>query len=60
MVTSVQPQVGLLVKLPFGAVGMVSITDIADSYRPNPLEMFSKDQLVRLVDDEIVLLLVQE
>lgn len=47
MVTSIQPQVGLLVKLPFGAMGAVSVTNIADSYRPNPLEMFSKDQLVR-------------
>ncbi|XP_047221873.1 protein RRP5 homolog isoform X1 [Girardinichthys multiradiatus] len=47
MVINVQPQVGLLVKLPFGSVGTVSVTDLADSYRPNPLEMFSKDQFVR-------------
>ncbi|KAM4594543.1 protein RRP5 homolog [Fundulus diaphanus] len=47
MVTSVQPQVGLQVKLPFGNTGTVSVTDLADSYRPNPLEMFSKDQFIR-------------
>uniref|UniRef100_A0A3Q2R2R5 Protein RRP5 homolog n=1 Tax=Fundulus heteroclitus TaxID=8078 RepID=A0A3Q2R2R5_FUNHE len=40
MVTSVQPQVGLQVKLPFGNAGTVSVTDLADSYRPNPLETF--------------------
>lgn len=53
MVTSVQPQVGLVVKLPFGGTGSVSVTDVADTYRPNPLEAFRKDQLVRLVDDEV-------
>uniref|UniRef100_A0A3Q2R2T8 Protein RRP5 homolog n=1 Tax=Fundulus heteroclitus TaxID=8078 RepID=A0A3Q2R2T8_FUNHE len=47
MVTSVQPQVGLQVKLPFGNAGTVSVTDLADSYRPNPLETFSKDQFIR-------------
>ncbi|XP_043970110.1 protein RRP5 homolog isoform X1 [Gambusia affinis] len=47
MVTSVQPQVGLVVKLPFGGTGSVSVTDVADTYRPNPLEAFRKDQLVR-------------
>uniref|UniRef100_A0A3B3VN23 Protein RRP5 homolog n=1 Tax=Poecilia latipinna TaxID=48699 RepID=A0A3B3VN23_9TELE len=49
MVTSVHPQVGLVVKLPFGGAGAVSITDVADTYRKNPLEAFSKDQLVRLL-----------
>ncbi|XP_054896895.1 protein RRP5 homolog [Poeciliopsis prolifica] len=47
MVTGVQPQVGLMVKLPFGAAGTVSVTDVADTYRPNPLEAFSRDQLIR-------------
>lgn len=47
MVTNIQPQVGLLVKLPFGGTGTVAVTDLADSYRPNPLEGFSKDQLLR-------------
>ncbi|MEQ2187506.1 hypothetical protein GOODEAATRI_005369, partial [Goodea atripinnis] len=49
------PQVGLLVKLPFGGVGTVYVTDLADSYRPNPLEMFSKDQFVSVdTEDELV------
>uniref|UniRef100_A0A3B3XKF5 Protein RRP5 homolog n=1 Tax=Poecilia mexicana TaxID=48701 RepID=A0A3B3XKF5_9TELE len=52
MVTSVHPQVGLVVKLPFGGAGAVSITDVADTYRKNPLEAFSKDQLIRLVGHE--------
>ncbi|XP_034544205.1 protein RRP5 homolog isoform X2 [Notolabrus celidotus] len=47
MVTSVQPQVGLHVKLPFGSTGIVSVTDLADAYKPNPLDRFSKDQLHR-------------
>ncbi|XP_038146651.1 protein RRP5 homolog [Cyprinodon tularosa] len=47
MVTSVLPQVGLLVKLPFGASGTVSVTDLSDSYRPKPLETFHKDQFIR-------------
>uniref|UniRef100_UPI003AB019B0 protein RRP5 homolog isoform X1 n=1 Tax=Centroberyx gerrardi TaxID=166262 RepID=UPI003AB019B0 len=47
MVTNVQPHVGLLVKLPFGATGTIAIMDLADAYRPNPLEAYSKDQLVR-------------
>uniref|UniRef100_A0A3B5LZ77 Protein RRP5 homolog n=1 Tax=Xiphophorus couchianus TaxID=32473 RepID=A0A3B5LZ77_9TELE len=53
MVTSVQPQVGLVVKLPFGGAGTVSVTDVADTYRSKPLEAFRKDQLIRLVDDEV-------
>ncbi|XP_029924542.1 protein RRP5 homolog [Myripristis murdjan] len=47
MVTNVQPHVGLVMKLPFGATGTVAITDLADAYRPNPLGAYSKDQLVR-------------
>ncbi|KAM4751117.1 protein RRP5 homolog [Anableps anableps] len=47
MVTGFKPQVGLLVKLPFGGMGTVSVTDVTDSYRQNPLEMFNKDQLIR-------------
>lgn len=49
MVTNIQPQVGLLVKLPFGGMGSVAVTDLADAYRPNPLEVYSKDQLLRSV-----------
>ncbi|XP_029990417.1 protein RRP5 homolog isoform X2 [Sphaeramia orbicularis] len=47
MVTSVQPQVGLHVKLPFGGTGTVAVTDLADAYKPNPLGPYSKDQLLR-------------
>ncbi|XP_029285082.1 protein RRP5 homolog isoform X2 [Cottoperca gobio] len=47
MVTNIQPQVGLLVKLPFGGMGSVAVTDLADAYRPNPLDGYSKDQLLR-------------
>uniref|UniRef100_A0A3B5AQX1 Programmed cell death 11 n=1 Tax=Stegastes partitus TaxID=144197 RepID=A0A3B5AQX1_9TELE len=47
IVTNIQPQAGLLVKLPFGGKGTVSITDLADAYKPNPLDAYSKDQLLR-------------
>lgn len=47
MVTNIQPQLGLLVKLPFGNSGTVAVTDLADAYRPNPLGGYSKDQLLR-------------
>lgn len=50
MVTNIQPQVGLLVKLPFGGTGAVAVTDLADAYRPNPLDGYSKDQLLRSED----------
>lgn len=54
MVTNIQSQVGLLVKLPFGCKGTVAITDLADAYKPNPLDGYSKDQLLRcfLLGDE--------
>ncbi|XP_074542247.1 protein RRP5 homolog isoform X2 [Halichoeres trimaculatus] len=48
MVTNIQPQVGLFVKLPFGGHGIVSVTDLADAYKPNPLDRYSKDQLLRV------------
>ena len=60
MVTSIQPQVGLLVKLPFGGMGTVAVTDLADAYRPNPLEMYSKDQLLRSVDAVAVSGLIEQ
>nr|XP_020451870.1 protein RRP5 homolog [Monopterus albus] len=47
MVTNIQPQLGLQVKLPFGGVGTVAVTDLADAYKPNPLDGYSKDQLLR-------------
>lgn len=50
MVTNIQPQVGLLVKLPFGNTGTVAVTDMADAYKPNPLDGYSKDQLIRSVN----------
>uniref|UniRef100_A0A7N8YQG1 Protein RRP5 homolog n=1 Tax=Mastacembelus armatus TaxID=205130 RepID=A0A7N8YQG1_9TELE len=52
MVTNVQPQLGLLVKLPFGGMGSVAVTDLADAYRPNPLDGYSKDQLLRSVNSQ--------
>lgn len=50
IVTKIQPQVGLLVKLPFGNMGTVAVTDLADAYRPNPLDGYRKDQLLRSVN----------
>ncbi|XP_074485164.1 protein RRP5 homolog [Sebastes fasciatus] len=47
MVTNILPQVGLQVKLPFGGTGTVAVTDLADAYKPNPLDGYSKDQLIR-------------
>lgn len=50
MVTNITPHVGLLVKLPFGGFGAVAVTDLADAYKPNPLDGYKKDQLLRFVD----------
>lgn len=50
MVVNIDPQRGLLVKLPFGGMGTVDITDLADAYRPNPLGGYSKNQILRLVN----------
>lgn len=47
MVTNIVPQFGLQVRLPFGAMGTVGLTDLADAYKPKPLAGFSKDQLLR-------------
>lgn len=54
IVTNIQPQTGLLVKLPFGGMGTVAVTDLADAYRPNPLAVYNKDQFLRcyLLDNE--------
>lgn len=49
MVTNILPQFGLQLRLPFGAVGTVGVTDLADDYKPRPLDEFSKDQLLRWV-----------
>ncbi|XP_070830544.1 protein RRP5 homolog isoform X2 [Chaetodon trifascialis] len=47
MVINIHPQAGLLLRLPFGAKGTVAITDLADAYKPNLLDKYSKDQLLR-------------
>lgn len=39
-----------MVKLPFGSMGTVAVTDLADAYRPNPLDGYRKDQLLRSVN----------
>lgn len=54
IVTNIQPQ-GLMVKLPFGGVGTVAVTDLADAYRPTPLDGYSKEQLLRSVDAAVTL-----
>ncbi|CAJ1052669.1 protein RRP5 homolog isoform X2 [Xyrichtys novacula] len=54
MVTNIQPHIGLHVQLPFGGLGSVCVTELADAYKPNPLDRYSKDQLLRfyLLDNE--------
>ncbi|CAB1344590.1 unnamed protein product, partial [Coregonus sp. 'balchen'] len=47
LVQKLDPNLGLLVKLPFSAMGTVAVEDLADNYKPKPLEPYSKDQLVR-------------
>uniref|UniRef100_A0A8C7HW95 Protein RRP5 homolog n=1 Tax=Oncorhynchus kisutch TaxID=8019 RepID=A0A8C7HW95_ONCKI len=49
LVQKLDPVLGLLVKLPFSAMGTVAMEDLADKYKPKPLERYSKDQLVRSV-----------
>uniref|UniRef100_A0A8C7S801 Protein RRP5 homolog n=1 Tax=Oncorhynchus mykiss TaxID=8022 RepID=A0A8C7S801_ONCMY len=49
LVQKLDPNLGLLVKLPFSAMGTVAMEDLADKYKPKPLERYSKDQLVRSV-----------
>lgn len=50
MVVNINPQKGLLVRLPFGGMGAVAVTDLADAYRTNPLDGYSKHQIVRSVN----------
>ncbi|XP_068178536.1 protein RRP5 homolog isoform X2 [Antennarius striatus] len=47
LVTNILPNVGLLVKLPFGGRGVVTVTDLTDAYKSNPLDKYSKNQLLR-------------
>lgn len=49
MVANIDPEKGLLVQLPFGAMGAVAVTDLADAYRPNPLDGYRRNQIVRSV-----------
>ena len=55
MVTHIQSQ-ELVVKLPFGGKGYVAVTELADGYRPHPLDAYSTDQLLRSVDAAAMLL----
>ncbi|CAL8332402.1 unnamed protein product [Merluccius merluccius] len=43
----IDPNLGLLVKLPFAATGTVAMTDLMDCYLRDPLKAFSKDQMIR-------------
>uniref|UniRef100_A0A8C4Z1T6 Programmed cell death 11 n=1 Tax=Gadus morhua TaxID=8049 RepID=A0A8C4Z1T6_GADMO len=49
MVTNIEPGRGLLVRLPSDATGTVSMTQLTDCYRKDPLKAFSKDQVLRWV-----------
>lgn len=55
MVANIDPQRGLLVQLPFGGTGTVAITDLADNYRPNPLDGYRQNQIVRSVSWQSVI-----
>ncbi|XP_064171812.1 protein RRP5 homolog [Anguilla rostrata] len=46
-VKKVVPHVGLVVTLPFRRTGLASLVDLADSYRPSPLDHYSEGQVVR-------------
>ncbi|CAL8388333.1 unnamed protein product [Arctogadus glacialis] len=47
MVTKIEPGRGLLVRLPANAKGTVSMTQLTDCYRKDPLKAFSKNQVLR-------------
>lgn len=55
MVANIDPQRGLLLQLPFGGMGAVAVTDLADAYRPNPLDGYRRNQIVRSVSSGVVL-----
>lgn len=55
MVAKIDPQRGLLVQLPFGGMGAVAVTDLADAYRPNPLEGYRQNQIIRSVSQQSVI-----
>lgn len=50
VVTNIHPQFGVQVKLPFGNMGTVAVTDLSDAYRPTPFDAYSKDKLLRSGD----------
>ncbi|XP_026861413.2 protein RRP5 homolog [Electrophorus electricus] len=47
MVQEINPQKGLVLKLPFGKSGLASLTDLSDTYTDNPLEQYKEGQLFR-------------
>lgn len=54
-VAKINPQRGLLVQLPFGGMGAVAVTDLADAYRPNAFEGYRKNQIIRSVTQQSVI-----
>uniref|UniRef100_A0A4W4H4K7 S1 motif domain-containing protein n=1 Tax=Electrophorus electricus TaxID=8005 RepID=A0A4W4H4K7_ELEEL len=46
MVQEINPQKGLVLKLPFGKSGLASLTDLSDTYTDNPLEQYKEGQLI--------------
>ncbi|XP_051778120.1 LOW QUALITY PROTEIN: protein RRP5 homolog [Erpetoichthys calabaricus] len=46
-VSTINPNVGLILSLPFSKTGYVGLTDISDSYMSDPLKQFSLGQIVR-------------
>ncbi|XP_069045275.1 protein RRP5 homolog isoform X2 [Lepisosteus oculatus] len=46
-VAKIVKRVGLVVSLPFGHTGRVSVLDLDDCYRPNPLDSYHVGQVVR-------------
>ncbi|KAI1896821.1 hypothetical protein AGOR_G00098810 [Albula goreensis] len=54
-IEKILPHVGLVVTLPFKRSGQVSVTDLTDSYRPDPLSHYQVGQVVRccvIADEE--------
>ncbi|KAJ8389813.1 hypothetical protein AAFF_G00112820 [Aldrovandia affinis] len=53
-IRKIVPRIGVIVELPFKRTGRVSVLDLTDSYRPNPLDHYRVGQVVRccVVGDE--------
>ncbi|KAJ8001870.1 hypothetical protein DPEC_G00173890 [Dallia pectoralis] len=47
VVQKIDPDTGLLVKLPLKAMGTIALEDLSDCFRQKPLEAFHKNQLLR-------------